>query len=64
MRIYIHEGKGYFIGSTIIVQAASKKVASGIIRKELDRCGLKDEELKVRLHPKTEKIIYVDNGDY
>lgn len=67
MNIYRHEGEGMYIGSTIIVAAASKQTAAKLIREELDASELKNEGLNIRLvREVTDKpfIIYSDNGDY
>lgn len=65
-KIYIHEGEGYHIGSTIIVYADRRKSAEKLIRAELDLLGLPEEELSIvcKGKPKIPSIIYSDNGDY
>ena len=65
-RIYIHEGKGVYIGSTIIAYASSRKTAEKIIREELDLLGLEKEELSISCKGKLKipSIIYGENGDY
>ncbi|HWL22306.1 MAG TPA: hypothetical protein VNR38_00900 [Ureibacillus sp.] len=62
MKIYKHEGKGIWLGSTIIVKAKDLETAKVMIRKELDENGLKDEPLDIE--EVTTDIIHVYNGDY
>lgn len=64
MKIYIHEGKGHFIGSKAIVLAKSRKTAEALIRQELDSSGLKKEVLNIRENEILPGLIYFDNGDY
>jgi hypothetical protein len=65
MKIYIHEGKGHYIGSCVIVVSDNIENARGLIRQSLDDVGLSNEELSI-----TEKeisngiIVWKENGDY
>jgi hypothetical protein len=65
MRIYIHEGKGHYIGSCVIVISDNLENAKTLIRQSLDDMGLSDEELSI-----TEKelsngiIVWKESGDY
>jgi hypothetical protein len=65
MKIYIHEGKGHYIGSCVIVVSDNLENARGLIRQSLDDVGLSNEELSI-----TEKeisngiIVWKENGDY
>ena len=65
MKIYKHEGKGHWIGSTVIVVANDRETAEAMVRENLDRGGLQNEELNVveiSIEPNT--LIHYDNGDY
>jgi len=65
MSLFIHEGPGFYIGSTVIVSADSRMSAESLIRKELDATGLTNEKLNVRLlddEPNT--VLFSRNGDY
>lgn len=65
MKIYIHEGKGFYIGSLVVVVTDSLQKAEILIRKRLDNMGLSSEALSI-----TEKdiindvVVYEQNGDY
>jgi hypothetical protein len=65
MKIYIHEGKGHYIGSCVIVVSDNLENARGLIRQSLDDVGLSNEELSI-----TEKeiandiVVWKENGDY
>lgn len=65
MKIYIHEGKGHYVGSCVIVVSDNLENAEGLIRQSLDNMGLSDEELSI-----TEKeisngiIVWNESGDY
>ena len=65
MKIYIHEGKGYYIGSCVIVVSDNLENAKSLIRQSLDEMGLSDEELSI-----TEKeisngiIVWKESGNY
>ena len=63
MGIFIHEGRGYYIGSTVIVRADNIEEAKVIIRNILDENGLVKEAVDVR-DISEENVIYVHNGDY
>jgi hypothetical protein len=47
MKIYKHEGKGHWIGSTVIVVANDREIAEAMIRERLNKGGLQNEELNV-----------------
>lgn len=64
VRVYVHTGKGHWLGSVVVVLAHNLEHARRLVRKELDRVRLDSEELNIKLHPKREHIIYIDNGDY
>ncbi len=64
MDIWIHGGRGHYIGSAVIVRAPTLPVASELIRAQLDERGLADEPLNIRLVPADQAVIYVDDGDY
>ena len=49
MKVYIHQGKGHYIGSVIVVAATNLKEAKELVRKELDSRFLKDEKLNMKL---------------
>jgi len=65
MKIYIHEGKGHYIGSCVIVVSDNLENAEDIIGQSLYDMGLPDEELSI-----TEKeisngiIVLKQSGDY
>ena len=67
MKLFIHEGNGHYIGSTVIVWAENKDSAYKIIRKELNSMGLKDEEpfiIPIKLISKEPCVVYSNSGDY
>ncbi len=66
MKIYTHIGKGHYIGSTISVLAKSKKMATYMIRNELDSVGLHNEcvDIVEVSNIKIPKVIISINGDY
>jgi hypothetical protein len=65
MKIYIHEGKGHYMGSCVIVVSDNLENAKDLIRQSLNGMGLSDEELLI-----TEKeisnniIVWKESGDY
>jgi len=64
MKIYVHEGHGLYVGSTVAVIAESKERAIDLICKELEEWGI-EEPLNIRevdIIPDT--IFITDNGDY
>lgn len=63
MGIFIHEGRGYYIGSTVIVKANNIEEAKNMIRSVLDEHGLVNEEVDV-VDISNKKVLYVHNGDY
>ena len=66
MKIFIHTGKGHYIGSAVIVLAEHKVQAGQMIRAELDRNGLSTESVNIETIYELDKkvIVYSDNGDY
>jgi hypothetical protein len=65
MKIYKHEGKGHWIGSTVIVVSNDRETAEAMIRENLDRGGRKNEELNVvEISIEHTALIHYDNGDY
>ena len=64
MNIYKHEGKGFYVGSCVIVMAEGIISASEIIRKRLDEMGLTDEKLDIYQVEVKDGVIYEYNGDY
>lgn len=65
-KIYTHTGQGHYVGSTIIVYAASKEEAESLIKSELIACGLIDEALDVDdgVTLKPNSVVYSYDGDY
>lgn len=64
-KLYIHEGAGHYIGSTVIVCAENFEEAKKLIKQELIDWGLPNEELNVEeIQIKKNTTIYVCNGDY
>lgn len=64
-RIYKHTGKGFYIGSCVIVVEDSHEKACELIRVILNKMGLMEEPLNVsefRIIPGA--VIHSDNGDY
>jgi hypothetical protein len=61
MKIYIYNGKGIWLGATVIVKAKDLVEAETIIKAELESSGLtfegKVEEVKTN-------VVYFDDGDY
>lgn len=64
MNIFVHQGKGHYIGSVAIVVADSEREAGEVVRSKLDEAGLKDEPLNIRSHVIAPSLVYFDNGDY
>lgn len=64
MKIYKHEGKGFYIGSCVIVIAETIDTARVLIENELFRIGLSNEKAEPIEVDITDKIIYTHNGDY
>lgn len=62
MKIFKHEGRGFWIGSCVIVLANDMGDARIKIRKILDAEGLTKEELDIE--QVDSDIIHVANGDY
>lgn len=69
--ILIHEGKGHYIGSVVIVHCVETNGGKRLIRETLNRMGLGGEEVKItqvhkHLEDKSEInfVIYADDGDY
>ncbi len=64
-KLFIHHGKGHYIGSTVIVYADSIEKASTLIRTTLDEVGLREEPLNIReIKAKNNSLIYCHDGDY
>ena len=64
--IYIHDGEGHYLGSTIVVVAGTEAEARRMIRTELDAKGRKlepVEELTKKDITDTQVVISI-NGDY
>jgi hypothetical protein len=64
MKIYKHEGKGFYVGSCIIVIADTIEMARILIENELYRMGLSDEKAEPIEIDIRDNIIYSYNGDY
>lgn len=64
MKLYKHEGKGFYIGSCIIVMAESFEMATILIENELFDMGLSDEKVNVVELDIRDGIVYSYNGDY
>lgn len=65
MKIYIHEGPGYYVGSVVIVIANNYNDARDIISRRLDDMGLEKENLSIiELEIEDGKIIFCKSGDY
>jgi hypothetical protein len=64
MKIYKHEGKGFYIGSCVIVVANTIEMAEILIENELFRMGLSDEKAEPIEIDIRDNIIYSYNGDY
>ena len=64
MKVYKHEGKGFYIGSCVIVIADTIEMARVLIENELFRMGLSDEKAEPVEIDTTDNIIYSYNGDY
>jgi hypothetical protein len=64
-KIYIHSGKGYWLGSKVIVVASSDEEAQTLISEVLVSIGLNNEPLNIEeMSIKNNSVIYADNGDY
>ena len=64
-KLYIHEGKGHYTGSCVIVIAGSLMMAEKIIRQSLDDMGLSNEELNIiEKELIAESVLYKLSGDY
>lgn len=64
MKIYKHEGKGFYIGSCIIVIADSIEHATILVENELFRMGLPNEKPNIFEVDARDGLIYSHNGDY
>lgn len=68
MKVYKWEGKGHYLGATVICIADCMKSAREIIEKELIDNGLSSSWEESEEIEETEvndcRLIYVDNGDY
>lgn len=64
-KLYIHEGKGHYVGSCVIVIAGDLATAEKIIRQSLDGMGLSNEKLNiVEKELIAESVLYELSGDY
>lgn len=61
-KIFKHIGRGYYVGSCIIVKCNDIEEAKIRIREILDSVGLKKEELDIE--ECKEDIIHIHDGDY
>lgn len=64
MKVYKHEGKGFYIGSCIIVIADSIEIATILIENELFRMGLSNEKAVPVEVDTRDGIVHSYNGDY
>jgi hypothetical protein len=64
MKVYKHEGSGFYIGSCVIVIADSLDMARILVENELFRMGLSDENAEPVEVDTRDNIIYSYNGDY
>ena len=64
MNLYKHEGKGFYIGSCVIVMAESIETATILIDNELHSMGLSDETINIVELDVRDGIVYSYNGDY
>lgn len=65
MKIYIHEGRGHYIGSAVVVIAENLSIAEELIREQLNNMGLDFEPLSISEEELVaNKIVYSDSGDY
>ncbi|MBD2705516.1 hypothetical protein IC229_33200 [Spirosoma sp. BT702] len=66
-RLYVHEGKGHYIGSVVVVIAHSESEGWQLIRDYLDSNGLSEPvnmTKTVNLTSIHSELIYAQNGDY
>lgn len=68
MNIYIHEGKGHYIGSAIVVVADNFDVAKAVIRNKLDNNGLEKEIMDIvcigPVEMNRNSVVYSNDGNY
>lgn len=64
MKIYKHQGAGFYIGSLIIVIAEDMEMAEWLIKTELISIGLNDEELNITEAEIKQGVVHSENGDY
>lgn len=65
LKIYKHEGVGYYIGSYVIIISSDRKTAEYKIREILDGEGLYNEKLNITEYDiKDNSTILIVNGDY
>ena len=64
MKIFKHEGPGFYIGSCVIVTAEDITAAEILIRKQLSSVHLADERLEIVEVDASNGVIYSYNGDY
>lgn len=63
MKIFKHEGPGFYIGSCVIVTAEDINAAEALIRKQLSSMRLADERLEIVEVDASNGIIYSYNGE-
>ncbi len=67
MKIFIHTGKGHYIGSVVVVAAEDIGKAFFKVREYLDGQGLVNEKIEItekQISEEETTIIYSQNGDY
>lgn len=64
MKIFKHEGPGFYIGSCVIVTAEDINAAEALIRKQLSSMRLADERLEIVEVDASNGIIYSYNGEF
>jgi hypothetical protein len=65
MKVYIHQGKGHYVGSCVIVISDSLENAEALIRTSLNNMGLWDEQLSVvEKEISNGSVILEISGDY
>ena len=64
MKIYKHIGKGQYVGGIIIAIAECESDAIELMRKELNKNGLLNENLRITECEIKPGVVYFGNGDY
>jgi hypothetical protein len=65
LSIFVHEGPGHWIGSTVVCLARTEEDAATIVRNYLDSHGLTKEAVAVRaVSDYGPGIVYAQDGDY